>query len=85
MNQPPHACSACADTADRASIRSIAGRDAEVEFDCSGQLATVAIDLIDGASVGDTVLIHQGVAIAQPPQAAPHTPEPTTPASGDDA
>ena len=59
----PH-CSVCSDAADRATVRAIDGPDAQVELD-SGECATVAIDLVPGVSVGDVVLVHQGVAISR--------------------
>lgn len=68
MSAAPYECSICADAADRAVIRQLHGHDAEVEVTCSGQRVTVAVDLITGARVGDTVLVHQGVAIARAPQ-----------------
>ena len=60
----PHHCPTCADAADRAVIRSIEGRNAEVTID-GGAPMTIAIDLVPGAAVGDTVLVHQGVAISK--------------------
>lgn len=61
---PPHHCSVCADAADQAEVRRIRGSDAEVVLE-SGTTATVAVDLIPGVQVGDTLLVHQGVAISR--------------------
>ena len=60
----PHHCPTCADAADRAVIRSIDGRNAVVTVDDDAPM-TIAIDLVPGAAVGDTVLVHQGVAISK--------------------
>jgi len=62
--QATHQCSVCADAADRAKVQTLRDSDAEVKLK-SGRIATVAIDLIPGVQVGDTLLIHQGVAISR--------------------
>ena len=64
----PHHCSVCSDAADRAVVRAIDGHDARLELECSGDQIHAAIDLVPGVRVGDTVLVHQGVAIARAPQ-----------------
>ena len=69
MSGAPHHCSVCSDAADQAVIRSIDGGDAEADLLCSGERITVAVDLIPDATVGDTVLVHQGVAINRVPTA----------------
>lgn len=60
----PYHCATCADTADRATIVSVRGGDADVVLD-DGTTMTTAIDLIPDASPGDVILVHQGVAIAR--------------------
>ena len=65
---PPHHCSVCSDAADRAIIRDVNGGGATLELVCSGATIHAAIDLVPGVRVGDTVLVHQGVAIARAPQ-----------------
>jgi len=60
----PHHCSVCADAADRAKVQTLRGRDADVTLQ-SGKATTVAVDLIPGVRVGDTLLVHQGVAISR--------------------
>ena len=64
---PPHHCSVCSDAADRAIIRDVNGGDATLELVCSGATIHAAIDLVPGVTVGDIVLVHQGVAIAKEP------------------
>jgi len=54
----------CADAADRARVRALRGSDADVTLE-SGEAATVAVELIPGLQVGDTLLVHQGVAISR--------------------
>ena len=65
MNGGPHHCSVCSDAADLAVIRSIDGCDAEADLVRSGERVAVAVDLVPGVAIGDTVLVHQGVAIAR--------------------
>lgn len=65
-DQPARSCSVCADAAERAVIESITGADARA-VTMTGETVTVAIDLVPDAGVGDTVLIHQGVAIGRVP------------------
>lgn len=56
-------CITCSDQAEEGRIVSLRGGDAEVEID--GELRSVAVELLDDASVGDRVLVHAGVAIAR--------------------
>ena len=57
-------CSICGDEANPAVIASIdaAGGTAQVR-DRLGTSSTVALDLLDTASVGDTIMVHLGFAI----------------------
>jgi hydrogenase maturation factor len=59
------ACSLCGDVAVRAKIVSI-DQDAGMAIACSGDVElSVALDLIEPPTVGDTILVHQGFAIAR--------------------
>ena len=58
-----HTCVTCADSADKCVIISLDGNDAAVKLE-DGEIITVAIDLIPNARVGDSLLVHQGIAIA---------------------
>lgn len=62
--QDSNRCSVCADSAARAEILEIAGKDAQIVLD-SGTETMVAVDLIPDVHVGDIVLVHQGVAISK--------------------
>lgn len=57
-------CSICGDEASPAVIESIdaAAGTAQV-LGSVGASSTVALDLLDGASVGDTIMVHLGFAI----------------------
>lgn len=55
------ACITCGDVAVEARVVAIAAQTATIERD--GAREQVAIDLVDGVAVGDTVLCHAGVAL----------------------
>ncbi len=58
-------CSLCGDEAVPGIVRSVnaVDRTADVELACA--LECVALDLVGEVTVGDTLLIHQGFAIAR--------------------
>lgn len=56
-------CTTCGDVAVPVRVVRIEGNDALVE-DRTGRQATVAVDFLPHLKVGDTVLVHMGVAIA---------------------
>jgi len=62
----PGHCITCSDEAVPMRVVDI-GRDAAVCTDESGAAHEVAIDLVDGAAPGVTVLVHAGVAIGLAP------------------
>lgn len=63
---PDGSCSICGDEASPAVIDSIdaAAGTAKVRG-AGGASNTVALDLLDGASVGDTIMVHLGFAIGR--------------------
>ena len=57
-------CSICGDEANPAVIESIDGAAGTAQVrDSIGTSRTVALDLLDGARVGDTIMVHLGFAI----------------------
>lgn len=57
-------CSLCGDEALPAVVLALhADATADVESECATQ--RVALDLVDGVQVGDTILVHQGFAITR--------------------
>ena len=58
-------CSLCGDEAVPGVVRALNPRDrtAEVELACA--VRSVALDLVGAVTVGDTLLVHQGFAIAK--------------------
>ena len=58
-------CSLCGDEAAPGVVRAVNPRDrtAQVELACAVQL--VALDLVGTVTIGDTLLVHQGFAIAK--------------------
>ena len=62
-------CSVCGDEAAPAVIESIDAATGTAEVrDSFGTTSTVALDLLDGAIVGDTVMVHLGFAIGSVPR-----------------
>ncbi len=57
------ACITCGDTAVEARVVAVANRTAVIELD--GVREEVAVDLVDGVAVGDTLLCHAGVALGR--------------------
>ena len=55
------ACVTCGDVAVQARVVAVSDRTATVELD--GAREQVALDLVDGVAVGDTILCHAGVAL----------------------
>jgi len=55
------ACITCGDVAVEARVVAVANRTAVIELD--GAREEVAVDLVEGVSVGDTLLCHAGVAL----------------------
>ncbi len=56
-------CSLCGDDAIEVMIVSVDRAARLATARVNGALATVALDLVDGVSEGDMVLVHQGFAI----------------------
>lgn len=65
MSDPAGRCGICADEAVPAVVRSVRPADDTAEVEMCSELRRVALDLIGPASVGDTILVHQGFAIAR--------------------
>ena len=64
MTEAHDHCSLCGDEALPAVVRALhADATADVESECAVQ--RVALDLVDGVQVGDTILVHQGFAISR--------------------
>lgn len=65
MNGDAAHCSLCGDEAVPGIVRAVnaVDRTAEVELACAAEC--VALDLVSDVTVGDTLLIHQGFAIAR--------------------
>lgn len=63
-NDQHDGCALCRDEATRATILSVAGRDARV-VDRLGRQFSVPLDLVPDAAIGDDVLVAMGVAIAR--------------------
>lgn len=59
---PPAACHLCGDEAVVGRVVEIDARARTATVSLSGQMATVALDLVD-ATVGDDVLVHLGFAL----------------------
>ncbi|MDQ6690507.1 MAG: HypC/HybG/HupF family hydrogenase formation chaperone [Gemmatimonadota bacterium] len=67
-------CSICGDEAAPAVVESIDATTVSAEVrDGFGTTSTVALDLLDGTIVGDTVMVHLGFAIGRVPQASAAT------------
>lgn len=58
-------CSLCGDEAVPAVVRVVHAADATAEVEMACESRRVALDLLDAVAVGDTVLVHQGFAIAR--------------------
>jgi hydrogenase maturation factor len=56
-------CVLCRDEAVAGRVLSIDASTATAQVEIEGTVATVALDLVETASPGDTVLVHQGFAI----------------------
>jgi hydrogenase maturation factor len=62
---PDGSCSLCGDEAVSGRVLSVDARAGTAEVALAGAVAAVALDLVDGVRIGDTVLVHQGFAIAR--------------------
>ena len=62
---PGGSCALCADAAAPGRVMSADPEAGTAVVSFAGVVATVALDLVDGVRVGDTVLVHQGFAIAR--------------------
>lgn len=65
MSEAGDRCTLCGDEALPAVVRSMDAAAASAEVESPSGLQRVALDLIDTVQVGDTVLVHQGFAIAR--------------------
>jgi len=57
-------CSICGDVAEPASVISVNAADMTALVRLPGGPATIALDLVEGVSAGDIVMVHLGFAIA---------------------
>lgn len=62
---PDGSCSICGDEAIPGVVESIDAASATAEVRANTLTTTVAIDLLEEVSVGDTVLVHLGFAIGR--------------------
>ena len=62
---PDGSCSLCADEAASGRVLSVDAEVGTAAVALAGVVAMVALDLVDGVRPGDTVLVHQGFAIAR--------------------
>ncbi len=62
---PEHGCSLCGDVAIPARIISIDAVAGFARAVAQDRTLEVALDLVDGVAVGDTILVHQGFAISR--------------------
>ena len=62
---PEGACAVCADDAVRVRVLSVDARARTAAVDGPAFSGTVALDLVDDVLAGDTILVHQGFAIAR--------------------
>ena len=58
-------CTLCGDEAVPAVVLSVDSASDTATIEIDGERRTVALDLVQGVGAGDTVLIHQGFAIAK--------------------
>ena len=58
-------CTLCSDAAFPMRVRSVTAGDATAIVDAEDGERMVAIDLVDDVMPGDTLLVHQGFAIAR--------------------
>ena len=71
MNEPvcipaeDGSCSICADEAIAGIVLSVDPDDGTARVELPAGLATVAVDLLDHVSVGDSVMVHMGFAISR--------------------
>ena len=72
MSTEQHHCSVCSDAADRVIIVEIDHPDAIAQRS-TGEQISIAIDLVPDLKIGDTVLVHQGTAIARAPSEGENT------------
>ena len=62
---PDGSCSLCADEAAPGRVLSVDAGAGTAAVVVAGAVQAVALDLVDGVRAGDTVLVHQGFAIAR--------------------
>ena len=62
---PDGSCSICADEALPGVIMSVNPSQGTAEVRFMNELATVALDLVDDAVPGDSVMVHMGFAISR--------------------
>ena len=62
---PDGSCSLCADEAAPGRVLSVDMATGTAAVVLAGAVQAVALDLVDGVRAGDTVLVHQGFAIAR--------------------
>lgn len=62
---PDGSCSICGDVAQPATVITLNPADNTAEVSMDGATATVALDLVEGVSAGDSLLVHLGFAIAR--------------------
>lgn len=65
MSECNDRCSLCGDEALPALVRSVDVANATAEVELAGELQRVGLDLVDAVEAGDTLLVHQGFAIAR--------------------
>lgn len=65
MMEPEDRCSLCGDEAIPAVVREVHATDGTADVEMACERRRVALDLLDAVAVGDTVLVHQGFAIAR--------------------
>ena len=63
-------CSICADEAIPGVVLSLNSKDATAQVQLPTEVATIAIDLLDETTVGDSVMVHMGFAISRVEAAA---------------
>lgn len=65
MTSESRHCSLCGDEAVPGIVRAVNSRDAIAEVEVACAVQSVALDLIGEVTIGDTLLVHQGFAIAR--------------------
>ncbi len=65
MSETRDHCSLCGDEALPAVVRAVHEEDATADVTMACGVDRVALDLVEAVQVGDTLLVHQGFAIAR--------------------